>query len=188
MMPLRSTSVILFSATLLLGSGWNYQDTKQPVAHITKVVGVVEVRSSSTAAWHLASTKTRLTAGLELRTKQSSLALVAFSDSSKLLVRERSSIRIVCENPKSTKCGILVNQGTIGFDTKSSSEFELDSPYAFAILHGGTGSVSYDSKTRVAVYTVGKGTAEITGKQKDCKLTVTAGHSATIDSVGCRVN
>lgn len=188
-MPAVATLFVL--AAIVTGSGWNYQETAPMVARLTKVVRDVEVRSSSASDWHAASANSELTAGFEVRTKKSSFVMVAFKDGSKVTVRERSVIKILAwsADNERPKLGFFISQGQVAFDLKSQSAgFQIATPNCVALMRRVQGAVSFEPKTGEAMFTVGTGKAEISGTLKDCKLVVPAGHSAKIDSTGCRLD
>jgi hypothetical protein len=179
-------------AAITTGSSWNGNQTRPISAKLTKVVGDVEVRSPLATDWHRASPNSELTADCELRTKARSFVMVTFKDGSKVIVRERSVIKILEDSAGGGRGigGLLVRQGNIAFEIsdQKTAVFQIASPISVALTRHAKGAFIVDSASSLSEISLGEGTAEFSSSIGACKLIVPAGHPAQIDSTGCRLN
>ena len=186
---MKHISCIVVIAFLTV-SGWNIQDKKPPVAIIIKVVNDVERRDSATAGWIKALPTSELPAGCEIRTHEKSFVMIKFSDGSKVAVREQSAIMMMGDlfHGKILNRGVFIERGRGAFEVmqQDAGSFHLASPVSFSSIRKGEGGFGFDPRTGQAVVTIGSGVAEFSSTRVNCKITVRAGHTAVIDSTGCR--
>jgi hypothetical protein len=177
-------------AALLTFSAGNVQERRPVIAYVTRVVKNVERRDSTTGDWIKALPSSELTIGCELRTGDGSFVLVKFADGSQVAVRSQSTIRILgdASHGKIQNRGMFIERGLTIFNLKEqdTTGFHLTSPVAVSSIRKGEGGFSFNPKTGQAVLTVGAGAADFSSTRINCKLIVQPGHTATIDSTGCR--
>jgi hypothetical protein len=180
----------IVSTALLTLSGSNVQESHPAIAYISKVVKEVERRDSTTADWIKALPTSELTIGCELRTGEGSSVLIQFKDGSKVAVRSQSTIRILGDvsHGKIQNPGMFIEQGRAIFNLKEQKTggFRFTSPVSVTSIRKGEGGFSFDPSTGQSDLTVGSGPVEFSSTRTDCKVTVQSGHTAVIDSTGCR--
>jgi hypothetical protein len=177
-------------AALLTFSGWTVQERHPAAAYITKIVKEVERRNSTTANWMRVLPGSELTIGCELRTSEGSFVLIKFTDGSQVAVRSQSVIRILGDtsHAKLQNPGVFIECGHVIFNIKQQEAegFRFISPVSVASIRKGEGGFKFDPGTGHAVLTANSGSAVFSSTRIDCKLIVRSGHTATIDSTGCR--
>jgi hypothetical protein len=186
---MKHFSCIIVAAFLTV-SGWNIQDKKPPVAFIIKVVNDVERRDSTSAGWIKALPTSELAAGCEIRTQEKSFVMIKFPDGSKVAVREQSAIRLMGDfsRGKILERGVFIERGRAVFNVikQDTGAIRFTSPVSALSIRKGEGMFGFDPSRSQAVVTITSGVAEFSSTRVNCKLTVRAGHTAIIDSTGCR--
>ena len=176
--------------TFLTGFAWTIQVKKPAIAYISKVVKEVERRDSTTAEWIKALPASELSIGCELRTGEGSSLLITFADGSKVAVRSQSTIRVLGDvsHGKMQNPGMFIKQGRAIFNLKKQETggFHFTSPISVTSIRRGEGGFSFDSSTGQSELMVGSGPVVFSSTRTDCKVTVQSGHTAIIDSTGCR--
>lgn len=169
-----------------------FQNEGPIAARIEKPVNNVEYRHSPADRWTKASSGSILTAGCEVRTNDSSFVMVSLVDGSKLAVRPQTLLRILGDvsGGRILHRGVSIEHGRAVLNLAGEGEerFRITSPMSSALIHAGEAELGVAVSENKTVLSMGTGTAEISGTQHDCKVIVQAGHTATIDSSGCRVD
>lgn len=183
--------IIVVVAALLAAPAWNFQEKKPIAAYIIKVVKDVERRSGKTEGWSKALALTELRAGYEVRTQESSLALIKFADDSKVTVRPKSILTIAGEvqGGKILNRDIYIERGRTVFDIKKQKEeqFRFTSPISVASIRGTQGGTGFEPSNEFADIIIITGLAEFSSSRTGCQVQVGAGMTGTIDSTGtCR--
>ncbi len=129
---------------LLLNVGWqNPQDKKDIAAYIVKVVRDVKKRSTTTG-WQAAVPLDRLKSGYQVRTEESSLAMIKFADNSKLIVRQKSIVDIKGEvrGKQILDRNVYSERGNIQFNVvkQEREQFRFSSPVSVASIRGTEGA------------------------------------------------
>lgn len=161
------------------------------VARIEKAVSDAELRVSPTARWSKASSGSVLTAGSEIRTNETDFVMIRFTDGSKMAVRPHTHIRILGDISGNTILGrgVSIERGRAVLNiTRQEEQFRIQSPISTALIRSGDAGISFDPTTNKATLSIATGQAEVSGTQQDCNIVVEAGHTATVDSSGCRVD
>ncbi|MEX1277234.1 MAG: FecR domain-containing protein [Bacteroidota bacterium] len=168
-----------------------FQDEAPMVARIEKAVNDAEYRVSPTARWSKASSGSILTAGSEIRTKETDFVMIRFMDGSKMAVRPHTHIRILGDisGNSTLNRGVLIERGRAVLNiTRQEEQFRVNSPVSTTLIRRGEVGMSFDPVENRATLAIATGQAEVRGTEQDCNVVVEAGHSATIDSSGCRVD
>lgn len=186
---MKHLSCIVVAAFLTV-SGWNVQGKKPPVAFIIKVVNDVERRDSTSAGWVKALLTSELAAGCEIRTQEKSFVMIEFPDGSKAGVREQSTIRMMGDlsHGKILNRGVFIERGRAVFHVlqQDTGALRFTSPVSVSSIRKAEGAFGFDPSKGRADVTITSGVAEFSSTRVNCKLTVRAGHTAIIDSTGCR--
>ncbi len=129
---------------LLLNVGWqNPQDKHDIAAYIVKVVRDVKKRSTTTG-WQTAVPLDRLKSGYQVRTEESSLAMIKFADNSKLIVRQKSIVDIKGEvrGRQILDRNVYTERGNIQFNVvkQEREQFRFSSPVSVASIRGTEGA------------------------------------------------
>ncbi len=167
-----------------------FQDEAPMVARIERAVNDTEYRVSPTARWSKAPSGSVLTAGSEIRTKETGFVMIRFADGSKMAVRPHTHLRILGDISGNTTLnrGVLIERGrAVLIITRQEEQFRISSPVSIALIRSGEAAMSFDPVANKATLSIATGQAEVRGTQQDCTVVVEAGHSATIDNSGCRV-
>lgn len=167
------------------------QDKALAVALITKAANRVEFRNSAASTWAKAKAPCELTTGCEVRTGDNSLALITFTDTSRVTLRPQSVSKIVGEisAAKLLNRGLSLAQGRIMFSVKEqkTGEFRLESPVSLTSIQAGEGSHAFDPITGVATISILEGSANIQHTGTGRTLHLKSGQTATVDKTSCTV-
>ena len=179
---------IIAVAALLLAPAWNFQQDKKSItAVIIKVKNDVEKRTPTTA-WTKALLLSELRAGHEVRTMDKSLALIKFSDESKVIVREKSLLTVQgeVEGRRILNRDIYIEHGRAVFDIKKqkTEQFRFSSPISVASIRGTEGGTGFEPAQGEADLTIVVGEALFRNTQSNCERTVGAGQTARTDTSG----
>jgi hypothetical protein len=179
---------IIAVAALLLAPAWNFQQDKKSItAVIIKVKNDVEKRTPTTA-WTKALLLSELKAGHEVRTMDNSLALIKFSDESKVIVREKSLLTVQgeVEGRRILNRDIYIEHGRAVFDIKKqqTEQFRFSSPISVASIRGTEGGTGFQPGKGEADLTIVVGEALFRNTQTNCERTVGAGQTARTDTSG----
>jgi hypothetical protein len=131
-------------AMLALNLGWqNPQDKKDIAAYIVKVVRDVKTKGGTTG-WRAAVPLDQLKSGYQVRTEESSLAMIKFSDESKLIVRQKSIVDIKGQvsGRQILDRNIYTEKGNIQFNVvkQEKEQFRFSSPISVASIRGTVGA------------------------------------------------
>jgi hypothetical protein len=179
---------IIAVAALLLAPAWNFQQDKKSItAIIIKVKNDVE-RKTPTTAWTKALLLSELKAGHEVRTMEKSLALIKFSDESKVIVREKSLLTVQgeVEGKRILNRDVYIERGRAVFDIKKqqTEQFRFSSPISVASIRGTGGGTGFEPDQGEADLTIIVGEALFRNTQSNCERTVGAGQTARTDTSG----
>lgn len=136
--------LVIAMAMLALNLGWqNPQDKKDIAAYIVKVVRDVKTKGGTTG-WRAAVPLDRLKSGYQVRTEESSLAMIKFSDETKLIVRQKSIVDIKGEvsGRQILDRNIYTEKGNIQFNVvkQQKEQFRFSSPISVASIRGTLGA------------------------------------------------
>jgi hypothetical protein len=136
-------AAVLVLSVLITSPAWRLpQDKRDIQAIMIKVVR--DVKKSTTQGWQEAIPGDRLRSGQQVRTDDKSIALIRFTDESKLIVREKSIVEI-----KGTVAGkqildrsVHMTRGKLAFNVKKAEQeqFRFSSPISVASIRGTEGS------------------------------------------------
>lgn len=187
----RTFLIILFGLTALSISAWRFQDRKQLLARVDRTVKDVLFRNSSTKAWIKATSNTELLSGSDLITKDSSFAMIKFTNGSRIAVRPHTHLTMIEEHSgsKTPGVGVFLQYGRAVFNIalNDSDQFLVKSPFSIASIRGPECSFSCEASTKQASLSIGTGVAEVWCMQDDSRHIIHAGQTATIDSTGCTI-
>ncbi len=141
----RQTQLLLLIvvSVLLVAPAWRLpQDKRDISAYVIKVVKGVSKKDLA-SGWQQAVPLDVLKSGHQVRTDEKSLALVRFSDETKLLIREKSVVEIKgqVEGKQILDRNVHTTKGNIGFDVKKQEKeaFRFSSPISVASIRGTNG-------------------------------------------------
>ena len=179
---------IVAGAALLAAPAWNFQQDKKAIsAYIIKVVSNVEKRTPTTG-WTKAVTLSELKSGHEVRTGEKSLALIKFSDESKVAVRQKSVLTIQgeVEGRQILNRNVIIERGRAVFNIRKqeSEQFRFTSPISVASIRGTEGGTGFEPSNNEADITIITGVADFQSTVTNCQTTVGAGQRGVIDSTG----
>jgi len=181
--------VLVAIAALLLATAWNFQQDKKSIsAYIIKVKNNAERRTGSTQGWVKAVTLDQLKAGHEVRTLENSLAIIKFSDESKVTVRAKSLLTVQgeVEGKRILSRDVYIERGRAVFDIKKqqTEQFRFSSPISVASIRGTTGGTGFDPGEGEADLTIIVGEAIFRNTQTNCEITVGSGQTGRTDTSG----
>jgi hypothetical protein len=179
---------IVAVAALLTAPAWNFQQDKKSIsAYIIKVVRDVE-RRTPTTGWAKALTLAELKTGHEVRTAERSLALIKFSDESKVAVREKSVITIQgeVEGRQILNRNVIIERGRAVFNIRKqeTEQFRFTSPISVASIRGTEGGTGFEPSQNEADITIITGVVDFQSTITNCQTTVGPGQTGRIDSTG----
>lgn len=162
----RQTQLLLLIvvSALLVAPAWRLpQDKRDISAYVIKVVKGVSKKDLA-SGWQQAVPLDVLKSGHSVRTDEKSLALVRFSDETKLLIREKSIVEIKgqVEGKQILDRNVHTTKGNIGFDVKKQEKeaFRFSSPISVASIRGTTGF--FESGENQDLLGIQKGLATLT--------------------------
>jgi hypothetical protein len=180
-------AVIVLSA-LIVSPAWKTpQDTRDIYAVVTKVVRDVSKKTPATA-WQQAFSPDVLRSGHQVRTDEKSLALISFSDQTKLVVREKSIVEIKgqFQGRQILDRNVHTTGGKISFDVKKQEKeaFRFSSPISVASIRGTEGS--YDSRRdeELDILVINRGLATLTSVISDVFQDVGSNQTGIADGRG----
>lgn len=171
---------------LMSAFSWTLQQEKRPIqALIIKVIKDVE--KSTTAGWEQAIPLDRLRSGQEVRTEAKSVALIRFADETKLIVREKSIVRIrgEVEGREILSREVYTTRGNIAFNVKKSEkeQFRFTSPISVASIRGTEGSyIALTDTSNLLI--INSGSANFTNLISNLSVDVGTGQIGVADSRG----
>ncbi|MBI5464107.1 MAG: FecR domain-containing protein [Ignavibacteriales bacterium] len=183
----KLTIVIAIMGIALVSLGPNLpQDKKDFPAYVVKVIRDVDKRGGGTTGWTKAVALDRLRSGYELKTDKSSLAVVVFSDQTKLIIREKSivTIRGEVQGKEVLNRDIYMDRGNVQFNVKKQEkeQFRFSSPISVASIRGTEGM--YNSGGTEDFLTISEGLADFTNSISGRTVPVATGETGHADSTG----
>jgi len=123
-----------------------------------------------------------------VRTAEKSLALIKFSDESKVAVREKSVITIQgeVEGRQILNRNVYIERGRAVFNIRKqeTEQFRFTSPISVASIRGTEGGTGFEPSQNEADITIITGVADFQSTITNCQTTVGAGQTGRIDSTG----
>jgi hypothetical protein len=186
---MKQTLTVLLVALLLLtlNLGWRPpQEKKDITAYVVKVVRDVK-KKGPTAGWQAAVPLDRLRSGYQIRTEESSLAMIKFADETKLIVRPKSLVDIKGQvsGKQILDRTVYTERGNIQFNVvkQQREQFRFSSPVSVASIRGTEGAfvAGADSTDMLIINT---GLATLTNLRSNRSQDVGAGETGTSDGRG----
>jgi hypothetical protein len=184
----RLTGIALLGLVLLAANvGWRTpQDKKDIQAVLLKVVRDVSKKAPA-AGWQKAIPTDRLRSGYEVRTQESSLAMIMFADQTRLVVRPKSIVEIKgqTQGKQILDRNIHLERGNIQFNVKKqeSEQFRFTSPISVASIRGTDGAfISGDDSVDILI--ILEGLATLTNLISNQSQDVGAGQTGQSDGQG----
>ncbi|MEX0602470.1 MAG: FecR family protein [Bacteroidota bacterium] len=138
---------VLVASVVILSPAWRLPQDKLP-AVILKVKNVVE-KTRPTSGWTKAVPLDQLANGQQVRTDANSIALIQFSDQTKLILREKSiaEIKGQIQGREIIDRSVNMTRGNVRFDVKKSEkeQFRFSSPISVASIRGTIGAYIADN-------------------------------------------
>jgi len=176
--------VLVLLGVLSLGQK-TQQDKKDISAYIVKVIRDVNMKSPTTG-WQKAIPLSKLKSGYEVQTDKGSLAMILFTDQSKLILREKSIVTIKGEVQGKEILSRIVHmdRGNMIFNVKKAEteQFRFSSPISVASIRGTEGG--YNTGGNADYFTISHGLAEFTNSISGRSANVGTGNTAIADSSG----
>jgi hypothetical protein len=176
--------VLVLLGVLSLGQK-TQQDKKDISAYIVKVIRDVNMKSPTTG-WQKAIPLSKLKSGYEVQTDKGSLAMILFTDQSKLILREKSIVTIKGEvqGKEILSRSVHMDRGNMIFNVKKAEteQFRFSSPISVASIRGTEGG--YNTGGNADFFTISHGLAEFTNSISGRSANVSTGNTAIADSSG----
>jgi len=142
------------------------QDPRDIQAFVVKVVRDVS-KKSPTRGWEKAIPSDRLRSGYQMRTDDKSLAIIVFSDESKLTVRPRSIVEIKGQKDRGqiVDRSVHVERGRLQFNVQKQEreQFRFSSPISVASIRGTKGGVDHSVVDTTSTFVCTEGSFEVDG-------------------------
>lgn len=171
-------TIVIVLASLVLFAAAEAQK-KRTIATVFKPVGTVDVKAGD-KEWAKAKPATPLAAGDQVRTGESSFAIVKFLENSVLRVQEKSEVTISGEIAKGEfSKNVHLDRGELGFNVKKrpNEKFEFSTPTSVASIRG-TGGLLIAGQDSNDVLILGSGTVDLKNLLSNFIASVNGGQTA----------
>ena len=180
--------VIVVLSALIVSPAWRQQQDKKDIAaYVVKVVKDV-TKKAPTSGWQQAVLADQLKSGHMVRTNEKSLALIKFSDETKLLVREKTEVEIKgqVQGKQILDRNVHTTRGNVGFDVKKQEKeaFRFSSPISVASIRGTNGFYQRQEDDNVDQLGIGKGLATLTNSLSNQSVDVSNNQTGVTDGQG----
>jgi hypothetical protein len=181
--------VIVVLSALIISPAWKQQQDKRDIAaYVIKVVKSVSKKAGGSTGWQQAIPADVLKSGHQVRTDANSLALIRFSDETKLLVREKSEVEIkgTVQGKQILDRNVHTTRGNVGFDVKKQEKesFRFSSPISVASIRGTSGAYIRQDDTNTDQLTIGNGLATLTNLVSNQSIDVGSSQTGVVDDKG----
>lgn len=180
--------IIIVLSALIVSPAWKQQqDTRSIAAYIIKVRNDVTKKTEATG-WQRAILGDQLKDGHLVRTDPGSLALIRFSDETKLLVREKTEVEIKgkVQGRQILDRNVHTTRGQISFDVKKQEKeaFRFSSPISVASIRGTNGAYTRQDEINTDMLTIGTGLATFTNLVSNQSTDVSNNQTGIADGQG----
>lgn len=183
--------VIVVLSAIIISPAWRQQQDKKDIAaYVIKIVKDVNKTkgSGTTTGWTKAVAPDQLKGGQLIQTLPGSVALIKFSDETKLLIREKSEVEIkgTVQGKQVLDRDIHTTRGNVSFDVKKQEKesFRFSSPLSVASIRGTTGAYDRKDEVNTDQLTIGAGLATFTNLLSNQSVDVGSHQTGTTDDKG----
>ncbi len=177
---------VLIGSIFIVNTAWRMpQDKRDIQAILVKVINNVEKKETA-KGWTTAIPLDKLRSGYEVRTQAKSVAVVLFSDQSKLIVREKSiaEIKGQVQGKQVLDRNVHMARGGIRFDVKKGEkeQFRFSSPISVASIRGTSGL--WNQTEGFSTFIMNTGGLDLTSLISNRSEIVNQGFTGVADSTG----